>query len=113
MFVRVRVFALLSLLCHPENLSVNDRIHRLGLEAGSIRVTTQAGRITSLKCGLLSVSSRLPCYITPIAHGVIGFNRRRGIDVSCYRLNPVILRLASGRCSHRARLHVYIRPDRL
>lgn len=51
MFVRVRVFALLSLL-HPENPSVNARIHRLGLETGSIRVTTQARWITSLKCGL-------------------------------------------------------------
>lgn len=44
---------------------------------------------------------------------MIGFNRRRGIDVSCYQFNPVILRLASGRRSHRAGLHVYIRPDRL
>lgn len=110
--MRVRVFALL-LLRLPENPSVNGRIHRLGLEAGLIRVTTPLARITSLKCGLLSVTSRLPCYITQIAHGVIGFNRRRDIDVNCYRLNPVILRLASGRCSHRARLHVYIRPDRL
>lgn len=55
MFVRVRVFALLSLL-HPEDPSVNDRIHRLGLEAGSIRVTTQARWITSLQCGLFFFS---------------------------------------------------------